>query len=431
VLGADPPRRISEQPYAGSFFRSQNATTWTPYQNEDLMFVINKAVFSGQGTVIFNLAEPPSYDKPVDRLVLKTDKLAFPTAELDFAVKGLFKSNTTYDTYNSIKSMQLFKYGDLLDASNKATSLNFLNTRQVVLGNSNSFFLQASLYSSDSDITPIFNTETVSLIVGEHVINNAGMSNTIISVVNRGNGYSSIVNTDVVYGSNNATLNTFASTFRTQYLAGNNLIGLYAANVSGGQGTNALAFAVANTTGNQQVDYVVIAQEGSGYIETPDIQIAAPYNPTNNIYAAVAVQGETSKRGGNIKAKYITRQITLEDGFDAGDMRVFMDVIRPTGTDVQVYYKVLGAADPDRFSDKSWVRMHKMVDRKSKDANELIELEFRPNVLENRLQYIENGIQYPIEGKFKYFAVKVCLLAADTTIVPMVKNLRIIATPAG
>jgi hypothetical protein len=46
---------ISEQPYAGSFFKSQNASTWTAEQLEDLKFTIYKAKFDTSviGNVIF------------------------------------------------------------------------------------------------------------------------------------------------------------------------------------------------------------------------------------------------------------------------------------------------------------------------------------------------------------------------------------------
>nr|BAR32975.1 hypothetical protein [uncultured Mediterranean phage uvMED] len=37
---------ISQQPYLGSLFKSQNGSTWDPSQFEDLKFVINKAVFN-------------------------------------------------------------------------------------------------------------------------------------------------------------------------------------------------------------------------------------------------------------------------------------------------------------------------------------------------------------------------------------------------
>ena len=46
---------ISQQPYLGSLFKSQNASTWEPSQWEDLKFVLNKAVFETSGTMeIYN-----------------------------------------------------------------------------------------------------------------------------------------------------------------------------------------------------------------------------------------------------------------------------------------------------------------------------------------------------------------------------------------
>ncbi len=42
---------ISQQPYLGSLFKSQNASTWDASQWEDLKFVINKAVFETSGTM--------------------------------------------------------------------------------------------------------------------------------------------------------------------------------------------------------------------------------------------------------------------------------------------------------------------------------------------------------------------------------------------
>ena len=39
-------RTISEQPYAGVLFKSQNASTWTADQYEDLKFIVNRAEFN-------------------------------------------------------------------------------------------------------------------------------------------------------------------------------------------------------------------------------------------------------------------------------------------------------------------------------------------------------------------------------------------------
>ena len=51
-------RTISEQPYAGVLFKSQNASTWTADQYEDMKFTVYRAEFTATlGTAIFNNAE--------------------------------------------------------------------------------------------------------------------------------------------------------------------------------------------------------------------------------------------------------------------------------------------------------------------------------------------------------------------------------------
>ena len=44
---------------------------------------------------------------------------------------------------------------------------------------------------------------------------------------------------------------------------------------------------------------------------------------------------------GNGLARYFTRQVTLADGFDARDIKVYFDAVRPAGTNFYAYYKVL------------------------------------------------------------------------------------------
>ena len=51
-------RTISDQPYAGVLFKSQNASTWTADQYEDLKFTIYRANFTSSiGNAVFNNAE--------------------------------------------------------------------------------------------------------------------------------------------------------------------------------------------------------------------------------------------------------------------------------------------------------------------------------------------------------------------------------------
>jgi hypothetical protein len=132
-----------------------------------------------------------------------------------------------------------------------------------------------------------------------------------------------------------------------------------------------------------------------------------------------------------MKVRYITKQITLADGFDAGDLRVYLDANRPRGTNIHVYYKVKSASDQENFENKKWKLMNKVQDNFSADQNQIIELEFRPDLEKNILSYVENGVVYPLGGTFKYYAIKIVMSAADPTVVPTVRNFRAIATPSG
>lgn len=437
VLGSTPTRRISEQPYAGSFFRSQNSSTWTPYQNQDLMFVINKCVFhnTSDGTQTFNIDEAPTSNTFSDKVILLSADLQFPITDLEYELRGKYAIDSTQEGAPgvSLTKYEPVEYGVLLDKSNKTS----INRRKLIKGDANSFLMTVTMSTSDPDISPILNIERLALTSSKFLIDNAGISNTVISVLNTGTGYNAVITAadvtagnEKIKGTADAGITANAKSYRQYVFANNANIGFYAIDVAGGGGTGVLGFGVANTDGQNTLNYVVITNLGNGYLTTPTINIHSG-NASSNSNATAIINGETSKSGGNIQAKYITREIVLEDGFESGDLRVFMDAIRPTGTDINVYYKVKSEEDNERFQDKSWQLMYKYKDNYSRNPFSIIALEFRPNLEENKLSYIENGNNYPVGGKFKSFAVKVCMTSSDPSLVPKIRNLRIIATPEG
>lgn len=431
VLGASPPRRISEQPYSGSLFKSQNSSTWTAYQNQDLMFVLNKAKFNTSGgSVYFKLTSPPRFNMDVAKLILHTNDLAFTNSVIDYGIKSYRRNITTEASsdeanYVDVNPHIFLEYGDLADKDS-----SYKTTRFIRKGFKDSIIVRADIVSDDADISPIINRESISVAVSEYDINNAGISNSVISIAALGSGYKRGANANII-GSSSVTLNTAASNYRTTYYEGNTNVAMYALTFTAAVGSGATGFAVANTDGLNRIDEVVMVTEGSGYFETPTITIAAPLDSSPQEEALIICRGETGKSGGNINARYQTREINLLEGFEAGDLVVFMDAIRPSGTDIQVYYKVLGVDDPDLFSEKTWVRMQRKADIYSKDSNTIREFEFRPSFDTNELSYVLDGITYPIGKVFKSFAVKVCMTSEDFAVVPYVRNIRISAVPAG
>jgi hypothetical protein len=130
---------------------------------------------------------------------------------------------------------------------------------------------------------------------------------------------------------------------------------------------------------------------------------------------------ETSSQGGDALARYITRSFTLEDGFDATDLKVYLTINKQSGTDVRVYYKVLSQYDGDPLQLKSWVLM--TADSNTTTArNEFREYVYTPT--SSPITYTKSGVTY---NDFKTIAIKIVMTSTNNAIVPRISNLRAIA----
>jgi hypothetical protein len=58
-------RKVSDQPYVGNLFKSQNASNWNPILNQDLMFNVNRASFASSNTVYFNVKNDEDLRKDI------------------------------------------------------------------------------------------------------------------------------------------------------------------------------------------------------------------------------------------------------------------------------------------------------------------------------------------------------------------------------
>lgn len=61
--------------------------------------------------------------------------------------------------------------------------------------------------------------------------------------------------------------------------------------------------------------------------------------------------------GGEAKARYISKTITLEDQMEAEDLKIYITANKPASTEIHVYTKVWNAADPESFDKKVWSKM--------------------------------------------------------------------------
>ena len=118
------------------------------------------------------------------------------------------------------------------------------------------------------------------------------------------------------------------------------------------------------------VSNVITVSAGSGYLTTPTITISAPSHPSTDTQAVANVVGENSTSGGNINTRYISRRVTLEENFEAKDVRVYVNAYKPRGADIHVYYKILSDSDVEPFDEKPYVLMEQETTSSSFSLNE-------------------------------------------------------------
>jgi len=174
---------------------------------------------------------------------------------------------------------------------------------------------------------------------------------------------------------------------------------------------------------NGYVSNVVVVDTGSGYTQNPTVTMAT-VTGAGSINSAVQCTGEEKNSGGPISAKYISRRVTLKDGFDASDLKIIVNAYKPLGTNVHVYYKVKNADDPDDFDMKNYILMTQETSSGtiSKGKDDIQEFIFKTP--SETTAYTSNNVRYET---FKTFAIKMALVADTTYDMPRVKDMRAIA----
>jgi len=377
-------RQISDQPYGGSFFLSQNGSTWTAEQSLDIMFRLFKSTFSTTPALAQFKVEPPSANTSYDLLHLIVGDLNIARTSLNYSFNSTIDATGAAAGFKPITPQEDYEMRDGIG-------------RRVLTTSNNSLTLRASMATTNPDVSPIIDTTRFGTIVVENIINNLPLRNEDIVIVSGGTGYANSSDVSV--------------------------------SITGGNGSGASA--VANVVFGT-IDKVTIIDEGSGFTTSPTFTITPGSGGGSG--AIVQYNGEDKKSGGNSDVRYITRRVTLADGFDSSDLRVYLTLYRPPGSSVHVYYKVLSKSDPDSFTDKNYQLMTQLDNTNFASKNEFDyrEIKFAPGqngVPDNSVSYVsDDGTSH---SSFRTFAIKIVIRGTNTVDVPKIRDVRVIALPAG
>ena len=73
---------------------------------------------------------------------------------------------------------------------------------------------------------------------------------------------------------------------------------------------------------------------------------------------------------GSAASKYVSRIVTLADGLDAEDIKVFVNAYRPANTDVKVYARIINETDSTNIDDANWSLLQ-MTQNESKFSSDV------------------------------------------------------------
>jgi hypothetical protein len=133
----------------------------------------------------------------------------------------------------------------------------------------------------------------------------------------------------------------------------------------------------------------------------------------------------------NTTAKYISKRVELQEGFDAEDFRLYLTGYRPVGTDIKVYVRLKNASDPVSLQNNPWIELEKTsgADLFSSTSNTSDFKEFVysiPDTNKNSgvVRYTNDTGVY---SGYRSFAIRIDMLSTNIASVPKVLDYRGIA----
>lgn len=144
-----------------------------------------------------------------------------------------------------------------------------------------------------------------------------------------------------------------------------------------------------------------------------------------------------STRDGLANSKYVSRIVTLADGMDAEDIKVYVDAYKPKNTEVRVYGKFQNAEDFSNFDDLEWIELSQVTPTNiysdPKDQTDYREFEFEIplayKTADGFFAYVGTGLNSGTYIRFKKYSIKI-VLTTETGYEfnpPKITDLRVIA----
>lgn len=387
-------RRLLKQPTLGSFFKSQNGSTWTPDQSRDLMFRLKRASFS--------LSAATAYFENVNLPVKKLGPNPIITTNASGTIRVLHRNHG-------------LMVGDKVTLSGSSNANGILaaqiNTQHTVVNaddlDSYTVTTAGTATSSGRQGGGIVKAHENYKYNRSHLTANAlRFPATSLSFAAKTVSGTSVAGSETPWQKDASYVSIYPNTTRVHDTV--RLVGSAENETANLSGDRSLAVRASMQTTSNYVSPVIDLQRlSSTLIGTRiDRQAAAPATGFNVPRSFVA---ETDPTNGSSISKHITKPVTLIE--PAIGLKVIFGANRPANTYIQLYYKVLGSGSDVSFNDIEWIEA---------TIDEEIQTDDQTNIFREYNYTIE-------EDQFTRFVFKLVFTSNDESKFPRVRDFRAIA----
>ena len=422
---------LSDQPYAGVLFKSQNASTWTASQMEDLKFTVRRADFNTTSGVVTlqntGLETTPLPENPITtipgtkKILVKHPNHGMYNVANNVELSGitgsvtLSNNSTTYDlsnlnkTYTSISEMGIDHYIiDLTSATGTNPDPGFGgNAGAQKVGGANVKASENYVMDTMKTVLQVMENSgtststTIRTTTGNSPSGTSGVSGgpeTPFTLTALSNAKPIAINENVYYESPQMVASTVNET--------NEMTGNKSLQLNMTLSSNATNLTPVLDT--QRMGLFAIQNRLTNINSATDLY-SAGVNSADTVFSD-AFRQSTAADGDNNAAIYCTRKVTLENAATA--VKVMFDAIRFSDASIEVYQKTQQSDDTAQFEDLAWVEM-----TADKTVTESL----------NYLDYREYTFEASGLNGFISFAVKIVMKGTNSAEPPLIKDLRAIA----
>lgn len=403
----NPAFRITKQPHNGVMFKSQNSRTWTPEQDKDIKFKINRAKFAPQsGTIRLNNA-------PLDSRALIADPIT--TTSGSNIIRIFHPNHGMFDGQSLVTISGV--------APNAAPNLNGIpvteiNATHTVINTEHDWYeVQVTTNATATgraggSLCRATENKTIDVFhpIVSFVAPDASDMSWSVRLTTGQSNMSKTTQQPHIVGSQFLPITVNAN---NEALRPHTIVAPVSESVLSVPGSKSFVLEGAMTAQADNLSPVVDLERASvitiaNRINNPAAVVTDGFNEVANFVA------ETEPQGTSSLSKYITKRIDLNDPAEA--LKLFLFANRPAGTDIKVYYKLLQAGSDADFQALNWVLV---------DPDEAIPV----NDDQNFFSEVEYTLDEADIGniEFSAFAVKIVLTTRNTSIVPRLKDFRAVA----